>query len=123
MIWGSGTPRREFLHVDDMAAACAHVMELPHATHAAHTSPMCSHINVGTGDDITIRKLAETIARVTEFERRLTFDTSRPDGAPRKLLDVHRLQKLNWVPNIRLSEGLRDTFEWYRENLNRRGDL
>jgi GDP-L-fucose synthase len=88
VIWGSGTPMREFLHVDDMAAASVHVLQLPVEQYRAHTQPMLSHINVGTGVDCTIRELAETIARVTGFQGRLGFDASKPDGTPRKLLDV-----------------------------------
>lgn len=118
VIWGSGTPRREFLHVDDMAAACVHVMELDEATYKAHTLPMQSHINVGTGQDCTIAELAQTIARVTGFAGRLTFDTTKPDGAPRKLLDVSRLQALGWQARIGLEEGLRDAYRWYREHLD-----
>ena len=116
VIWGSGTPRREFLHVDDMAAACVHVMELDEAVLRDHTRPMLSHINVGTGEDCTIRELAETVARVTGFAGRLVFDTDKPDGAPRKLLDVSRLAALGWRPQIGLEEGLRDAYAWYVEN-------
>ena len=116
VIWGSGTPRREFLHVDDMAAASVHVMELDEAVLRDHTRPMLSHINVGTGEDCTIRELAETVARVTGFTGRLVFDTDKPDGAPRKLLDVSRLAALGWRPQIGLEEGLRDAYAWYVEN-------
>ena len=116
VIWGSGTPRREFLHVDDMAAACVHVMELDEAVLRDHTRPMLSHINVGTGEDCTIRELAETVARVTGFAGRLVFDVDKPDGAPRKLLDVSRLAALGWLPQIGLEEGLRDAYAWYVEN-------
>ena len=116
VIWGSGTPRREFLHVDDMAAACVHVMELDEAVLRDHTRPMLSHINVGTGVDCTIRELAETVARVTGFTGRLVFDTDKPDGAPRKLLDVSRLAALGWRPQIGLEEGLRDAYAWFVEN-------
>ena len=116
VVWGSGTPRREFLHVDDMAAACVHVMELDEAVLRDHTRPMLSHINVGTGEDCTIRELAETVARVTGFAGRLVFDTDKPDGAPRKLLDVSRLAALGWRPQIGLEEGLRDAYAWYVEN-------
>ena len=116
VIWGSGTPRREFLHVDDMAAACVHVMELDEAVLRDHTRPMLSHINVGTGEDCTIRELAETVARVTGFAGRLVFDVDKPDGAPRKLLDVSRLAALGWRPQIGLEEGLRDAYAWYVEN-------
>ena len=116
VIWGSGAPRREFLHVDDMAAASVHVMELDEAVLRDHTRPMLSHINVGTGVDCTIRELAETVARVTGFTGRLVFDTDKPDGAPRKLLDVSRLAALGWRPQIGLEEGLRDAYAWYVEN-------
>lgn len=113
VIWGSGNPMREFLHVDDMAAATVHVMNLDIATWQAHTQPMLSHINVGTGVDCTIRELAQTIARVTGFTGRLVFDTSKPDGAPRKLLDVSKLNALGWIPSIPLDQGLIDTYAWF----------
>ena len=116
VIWGSGTPKREFLHVDDMAAASIHVMNLDHGTYQAHTRPMLSHINVGTGQDCSIRELAETIARVTGFSGRLTFDTSQPDGTPRKLLNVSRLDALGWQARIGLEEGLAQTYAWFREH-------
>ena len=113
VIWGSGKPMREFLHVDDMAAACVHVMELDVSAYRKFTEPMLSHVNVGTGIDCTIRELAETIAAVTGFEGRLVFDTSKPDGTPRKLLDVSRLQKLGWRSLIDLESGLRQTYQWF----------
>lgn len=119
VIWGSGKPMREFLHVDDMAAASVHVMELDDATYLANTRPMLSHINVGTGQDCTIRELAEAVARVTGFEGRLVFDSSKPDGAPRKLLDVSRLASLGWQAGIGLEEGLRDTYRWFVDNQDR----
>jgi GDP-L-fucose synthase len=112
-IWGSGTPMREFLHVDDMAAASVHVMELPLDVYQAHTQPMLSHINVGTGVDCTIRELAETIALVTGFGGRLVWDASKPDGTPRKLMDVSRLAALGWRAGISLEEGLRDAYGWF----------
>jgi len=115
-IWGSGTPRREFLHVDDMAAASVHVMELPIAVYQAHTQPMLSHINVGTGEDCTIRELAETIARVTGFNGRLVWDSEKPDGTPRKLMDVSRLAALGWRAGISLGTGLRDAYQWFTLN-------
>ncbi len=118
VIWGSGTPMREFLHVDDMAAASVHVMNLDEATYQAHTQPMLSHINVGTGQDCTIRELAETIARVTEFQGRLSFDSSKPDGTPRKLMDVSRLSKLGWTASIDLESGLRDAYRWFVDNID-----
>lgn len=116
VIWGSGKPQREFLHVDDMAAASVHVMELDDATYQAHTQPMLSHINVGTGVDCSIRELAETIARVTEYQGRLVFDSSKPDGTPRKLMDVSRLKALGWQASISLENGLRDAYRWFVEN-------
>lgn len=116
VIWGSGKPLREFLHVDDMAAASVHVMELDDATYQAHTQPMLSHINVGTGVDCSIRELAETIARVTEYQGRLIFDSSKPDGTPRKLMDVSRLKALGWQASISLEDGLRNAYRWFVEN-------
>lgn len=121
VVWGSGTPRREFLHVDDMAAASVHVMELDHAIYAANTRPMLSHINVGTGQDCTIRALAETIARVTGFTGRLVFDASKPDGSPRKLLDVSRLKALGWKASIGLQDGLRQTYDWFLQQQSKGG--
>lgn len=117
-IWGSGNPMREFLHVDDMAAASVHIMELDRSVYSANTQPMLSHINVGTGTDCTIRELAETVARVTSFNGRLGFDSTKPDGAPRKLMDVSRLQALGWQSTIDLEEGLRDAYEWYVRNMD-----
>ncbi|WP_417786677.1 GDP-L-fucose synthase [Stutzerimonas xanthomarina] len=116
VIWGSGKPQREFLHVDDMAAASVHVMELDDETYQAHTRPMLSHINVGTGVDCSIRELAETIARVTEYQGELKFDSSKPDGTPRKLMDVSRLKALGWQSSISLENGLRDAYRWFVEN-------
>ncbi|KJH82992.1 GDP-L-fucose synthase [Pseudomonas sp. KSR10] len=116
VIWGSGKPQREFLHVDDMAAACVHVMELDDETYQAHTQPMLSHINVGTGVDCSIRELAETIARVTEYQGELKFDSTKPDGTPRKLMDVSRLKALGWQSSISLEDGLRDAYRWFVEN-------
>ena len=119
VVWGSGTPKREFLHVDDMAAASVHVMELDRAAYRAATQPMLSHINVGSGADCTIRELAETIARVTGFQGRLVFDASKPDGAPRKLMDVSRLRSLGWQAGIGLEDGLADAYRWFLENHGR----
>ncbi|WP_287030595.1 GDP-L-fucose synthase [Pseudomonas sp. UBA6310] len=118
VIWGSGTPMREFLHVDDMAAASVHVMNLDEATYQANTQPMLSHINVGTGQDCTIRELAETLAKVTEFQGRLAFDATKPDGTPRKLMDVSRLEALGWKSKIGLEEGLQDAYRWFVEHLD-----
>lgn len=118
-IWGSGTPKREFLHVDDLAAACIFVMELPLTTWNAHTPPEKCHINVGTGKDCRIRDLAEMLARITGFDGRLVFDASKPDGTPRKLLDISRITALGWHPTIGLEEGLQKTYEWFVENSKR----
>lgn len=115
-IWGTGKVRREFLHVDDMAAACVHVMELHKEAYDSHTEPMLSHINVGTGEDCTIEQLACNIARVTDFEGIIEFDTSKPDGAPRKLLDVSRLQSLGWSHRFDLESGLQHAYEWFCKN-------
>ena len=105
-IWGTGTPRREFLYVDDMAAASVHVMNLPHESYARHTQPMLSHVNVGCGEDVTIGEVARLVAEVVGYAGTITFDTSRPDGTPRKLMDSSRLQSLGWQPRVGLREGL-----------------
>jgi len=116
-VWGSGEPLREFLHVDDMAEAAVHVMELPYDAYAAQTEPMRSHINVGTGLDCSIRELAATVGKVVGFNGDLIFDTSMPDGTPRKLLDVSRLSKLGWQAKISLAQGLEDTYRWYVDHI------
>ncbi len=118
-IWGSGTPKREFLHVDDMAAASVHVMNLDVDRYRAHTEPMLSHINVGTGVDCTIRELAETMAAVVGFEGDIVWDSSKPDGTPRKLMDVSRLKKLGWQASVSLKDGLQSTYQWFLENQGR----
>jgi len=106
VIWGTGTPKREFLYVDDMAAASVHVMNLDKATYSAHTQPMLSHINVGTGEDLTIRQLAETMGKVIGYSGCIKFDLSKPDGAPRKLMDVSRIRALSWQATVVLEDGL-----------------
>lgn len=106
VIWGSGTPMREFLYVDDMAEACVHVMGLDCVAYAAHTEPMQSHINVGTGEDVTIRQLAETIMAVTGYQGELVFDAAKPDGTPRKLLDVAKLAGTGWRAHTNLRDGI-----------------
>ena len=116
VVWGTGTPMREFLYVDDMAAACVHVMNLEQSAYSEHTDPMMSHINVGTGVDCTIRELAETMKQVTGFEGEIVFDTSKPDGTPRKLMDVSRLERLGWNASVSLSDGLAMTYEWFLAN-------
>jgi len=115
-IWGSGQPKREFLHVDDMADACLHVMNLTVDDYRAHTQAMLSHINVGTGVDITIAELALTIGEVVGFQGTIGFDHSKPDGAPRKLLDVTHLEALGWTANRSLRDGLRQTYDWFVNN-------
>lgn len=115
VVWGSGKPMREFLHVDDMAAASLFVMDLDGDTYERETQPMLSHINVGSGTDVTIRELAETVARVTGFQGKLTFDATKPDGAPRKLMDVSRLARLGWSSSIGLEDGIAGTYQWFLE--------
>ena len=115
-IWGTGTPRREFLFIDDMAAACVHVMNLDNATYSAHTSPMQSHINVGSGEDITIKELALTIAKVIGYEGAIEFDPTKPDGTPRKLMDSTRLNNLGWQTSTSLEEGLRLAYNDFLKN-------
>ncbi|MDH1543288.1 GDP-L-fucose synthase [Stutzerimonas stutzeri] len=117
VIWGTGTPMREFLHVDDMAAACLHVMDIDVETYRANTQPMLSHINVGTGTDVTIRELAELLAEVVGYKGKITFDSSKPDGTPRKLMNVDRLAALGWQSQIGLKEGLQSAYGWYVEHL------
>lgn len=116
MIWGTGNARREFLYVDDMAQACIHVMGLPDAAYAEHVQPMQSHINVGTGTDVSIRELAQTIQQVVGYQGRLEFDSSEPDGTPRKLLDVSRLNNLGWKAGTGLEDGLNKTYRWFLEH-------
>lgn len=113
VIWGSGAPQREFLHVDDMAAASLFVMDLPLETYQRETSPMLSHINVGSGKSLDIRSLAEMIARITGFRGELEFDTTKPDGTLRKLMDVSRLSRLGWEASIDLEEGIAETYRWF----------
>jgi len=116
VIWGTGSPRREFLYVDDMAAASMHVMNLPLATYQQHTQPMLSHINVGCGSDITIRELAETIARVIDYRGDIALDYSKPDGTPRKLMDSTRLNALGWQAKVDLETGIGKAYEDFRKN-------
>lgn len=110
-IWGTGTPCREFLFVDDMASACLHVMELDTETYRAHTQPMLSHINVGCGTDLTIREVAEAIGETVGYTGTITFDASKPDGAPRKLMDSSRLNSLGWSAKVELRAGLRRAYD------------
>ncbi len=118
VVWGTGTPMREFLFVDDMAAASIHVMELDNETYQANTQPMLSHINVGTGVDCTIREMAETMAKVVGFKGDVAFDSTKPDGTPRKLMDVSRLADLGWRYSVNLEDGLTHTYQWFLANQN-----
>ena len=113
-LWGSGTPRREFLHVDDLAAACVFLLE---------TYDGDIPLNVGCGEDVTIKELAETVARVTDFQGVLEWDSSKPDGTPQKLLDTTRINKLGWKPTISLERGIRDTYEWFQQELSGNSQL
>lgn len=109
-IWGTGTPRREFLYVDDMASASVHIMNLSKLVYDQHTLPMLSHINVGCGDDLTIQKLATAVGKTIGYQGRIVFDASKPDGAPRKLMDSSRINRLGWQPNVTLEEGLASAY-------------
>ena len=116
-VWGSGTPRREFLYVDDMAAASAFVMNLPKAMLDAHTQPMQSHINVGFGDDITIKELAQAVGKTVGYQGVIDFDTSKPDGSPRKLMDSSRLNALGWQAQVGLKAGLAAAYQDFMSQL------
>jgi GDP-L-fucose synthase len=116
VAWGSGKPMREFLHVNDMAAASIFVMELNQATYEENTQEMLSHINVGTGVDCTIRELVETVAKVVGYQGSIAFDATKPDGAPRKLMNVSRLKDLGWEYSISLEQGLANSYQWFLEN-------
>ena len=117
VIWGSGAPRREFLHVDDMAAASLFVLNLSKNIYDENTEPMLSHINVGTGTDVSILELAQLIAKITGYSGKISTDPSKPDGTMRKLMDVGRLDKMGWRARIELQPGLADTYEWYLANI------
>lgn len=120
VIWGSGTPMREFLYVDDMAAASIHVMNLDKTTYEQHTQPMLSHINVGYGSDITIKALAESIGQTVGYSGRIVFDATKPDGTPKKLMDSSRLKSLGWQPTITLDAGLKQAYADFLQNSQRR---
>ena len=115
-IWGTGTPRREFLYVDDMAAASVFVMNLPKAVYDQHTTPMLSHINVGYGSDITITELAHTVGQVVGYQGQIDFDTTKPDGTPRKLMDSSRLNALGWQATVNLQDGLTLAYQDFLKN-------
>lgn len=116
VVWGTGKAMREFLHVDEMAEASVFVMNLPKDTWQQHTSPMLSHVNVGSGIDCTIAELAHTLAEVVGFSGRVVFDTSKPDGTPRKLMNVDKLSSMGWKAQLALKDGLRDTYQWFLAN-------
>ena len=116
VVWGTGKVMREFLYVDDMAEASLFVLELDGQTYKANTQPMLSHINVGTGVDVTIREMAETMKQVVGYEGRLAFDATKPDGASRKLIDITRLKRMGWEYSVDLEEGLQKTYAWYLNN-------
>lgn len=116
-IWGTGTPRREFLYVDDMAAASLHIMNLSKAEYDQHTQPMLSHINVGYGDDVTIRELALVVGETVGFTGTITFDTTKPDGPPRKWMDSQRLRDLGWQPTINLRVGLNRAYADFLKHI------
>jgi GDP-L-fucose synthase len=120
VIWGTGTPRREFLYVDDMAAASVFVMNLPQHTYQAHTQSQQGHLNVGSGADTTIAELAQTIAKVVGFKGQIAFDHSKPDGTPRKLMDSSRLKALGWQQQISLEQGLRFAYADYADMVENR---
>jgi GDP-L-fucose synthase len=118
LIWGTGTPMREFLYVDDMAAASVFVMELDKRVYEQYTEPMQSHINVGFGSDLTIKELAETIGNAVGYQGQINFDTTKPDGTPKKLMSSYRLKNMGWEPKISLDDGLRVAYkDFLREVL------
>lgn len=117
-VWGSGKPRREFLHVDDMADACVFIMNLPKEEYQRHTDPMRSHLNIGTGEDLTIADLASLIGKVVGYQGEIRYDSTKPDGTPRKLLDVTRMKTLGWQAKINLETGLSQTYQWFLEHQN-----
>lgn len=114
--WGTGKPMREFLYVDEMAEASVFVMNLDDETYQRETEPMLSHINVGTGIDCTIKELTETVAKVIGYQGEIQWDTTKPDGTPRKLMDVTRLERLGWKAKTTLEQGLTQTYQWFLEN-------
>jgi len=118
IVWGSGNAMREFLYIDDMAEASIFVLGLEKSVYQKNTKSMLSQINIGTGVDITIREMAETMKRVVGFKGELKFDTSKPDGTPRKLVDTSRINNMGWKYQIDLEEGLNKTYKWYLENIN-----
>ena len=118
-VWGTGKVLREFLHVDDLASGCLHLIETPKDKLESITTPMCSHINIGAGSDVTIKELAETLISVVGFKGELHFDTSKPDGTPKKLMDSAKINLLGWKPAYTLLDGLQHTYEWYLKSLSK----
>jgi len=116
IVWGTGNAKREFLYVDDMATASLFVLELGKKTYQENTSPMLSHINIGTGKDVSIREMSQMMKQIIGFKGKLTFDISKPDGSPRKLVDVSKLSNMGWKYSIDLEEGLKKTYKWYLSN-------
>ena len=119
-IWGTGTPKREFLHVEDLASASIHLLLMDKSRYNHESSPMLSHVNVGTGEDVTIRELAELIADVVGYEGKLEFDDTKPDGTPRKLLDVSRINNLGWSAKMPLQQGLAGVYAWFASSAELR---
>lgn len=119
VVWGSGKPMREFLHVDDLASAALFLMNLEKEAYSELVDSTCAHLNVGTGRDLTIKELAETISAVVGYTGDIRFDDSKPDGTPRKLLDVSKLNQLGWSDSIELRMGLEQTYTWYLENISK----
>jgi GDP-L-fucose synthase len=117
-VWGTGNAMREFLHVNDMAMASVYIMNLDEESYLAHSQPMLSHINVGTGIDCTIRELVEIMASVVGYQGKIEFDISKPDGTPRKLLNIARIKKMGWECSVSLEDGLKDTYRWFLNNLD-----
>lgn len=116
-VWGTGSAFREFLHVDDLAAACIYLMNTPAAELEKFTKPMNSHVNIGTGEDLTIKDLVELLKKVSGFKGDIVWDSTKPDGTPKKQLDINLIQSLGWSPRIRLADGLQQAYDWFSENI------
>jgi nucleoside-diphosphate-sugar epimerase len=117
-VWGTGLARREFLHVDDLASSCLKILQTPKNNYEKIIEPMCSHVNVGYGSDITIAELVSIICKVVNYEGDIDYDTSKPDGAPQKLMDTTRITELGWCPTHNLETGLAQTYEWFLSHVN-----
>ncbi len=118
IIWGSGRPLREFLHVDDLAKASIHVMKMNKQEYSSYIKPDLSHINIGTGQDVSIKKLSEILKSISGFEGKIIFDEAKPDGTMRKVLDISKIKSMGWKPDIDLKKGLKSTYQWYEKNKN-----